>query len=148
MKFAYSLIILALLVSCSGNVKEVACTGQNWAEFGYKIGVEGRSVHEFDTYRSTCKDKLEKGALKAYLDGYTRGIMQFCTYENGYALGLKNQPANKNCPAELNAPFLKGHSVGRFELSERKRELDNSAKRLEEERMRIEPRNSQPPSSL
>lgn len=148
MKLLSSLFISALLISCTGNVKEVACTGQNWAEFGYKMGAEGRSVHEFDAHRSACKDKLEKGALKAYLDGYTRGIMEFCTYDNGYALGVKNQPVNKNCPTEVKAPFLKGHTVGRIEFAERKNDMDNSARRLEDERMRIDPKPRQSPSSL
>lgn len=121
----YLLVITVALTGCAGSVKEVACTGQNWAGFGYKMGAEGRSVHEFDDHRSSCGRNLEKGALKAYLDGYTRGIIEYCTYDNGYTMGSKNQSISENCPLELRGSYTKGYNIGKIEFAEKMRQMQN-----------------------
>ena len=38
--YCYLVVLSAGLLGCAGGVKEVACSGQNWAEFGYKMGSE------------------------------------------------------------------------------------------------------------
>jgi len=113
--------LVACLSGCAGGVKDVACSGQNWAGFGYKIGSEGKSVHEFDAHRSACGSNLEQGALKAYLDGYTRGIIEYCTYDNGYKVGSKNTPMSEFCPAEVRANYAKGYKVGKNEFTDKLR---------------------------
>ncbi|HEY6527225.1 MAG TPA: DUF2799 domain-containing protein [Cellvibrionaceae bacterium] len=127
MKLLFSLVIASLLLTgCGGNVKKIACTGQDWTGFGYKAGAEGKSVHEFDAHRSDCGAKLEKNALKAYLDGYTRGIVEFCTYENGYAMGNKKLPMSENCPLEVRASFVKGYNVGKLDIDEKIHRLEKA----------------------
>lgn len=121
----YLVALSAGLLGCAGGVKEVACSGQNWAEFGYKMGLEGKSAHEFDAHRSACGSNLEKGALKAYLDGYTRGIIEHCTYDNGYGLGSKNSPMSEFCPAEVRAEYERGYKVGKFHFAEKLRQMHN-----------------------
>ncbi|HMU66860.1 MAG TPA: DUF2799 domain-containing protein, partial [Cellvibrionaceae bacterium] len=132
MKTYGCLFAMAIALSgCAGGVKEVACSGQNWAGFGYKMGSEGRSVHEFDSHRSACGSNLEKGALKAYLDGYTRGIIEYCTYDNGYMVGSKNQSISDNCPAELRASYTKGYNLGKIEFAEKVRQMHNQVEDAE-----------------
>jgi hypothetical protein len=127
MKLFYCLGLTSIfLAGCTGNVKDFACTGQNWAEFGYKMGAEGRSVHEFDAHKSSCGANLEKGAVKAYLDGYTRGIVEFCTFDNGYALGNKKMPMNEHCPLEVKASFAKGYAAGKVDIEEKIHHLDKA----------------------
>jgi hypothetical protein len=133
MKTRYHLVCVSfLLAGCAGNVKDIACTGQDWAGFGYKTGAEGKSVREFDAHRSDCGAKLERNALKAYLDGYTRGIVEFCTYEKGYALGSTKAPMSESCPLEVRADFVKGYNVGKFELAEKLRHLNRQQENYEE----------------
>jgi hypothetical protein len=119
------------LIACGGNVKSLQCSGLNWNEQGYKNAQSGKSPREFNQYRDSCGDRLEKGAVDAYLDGYTRGIMEFCTYENGYAAGLNSQPLDNVCPVELRASYAKGHSAGAFEGKERKRLFEQSQEEAE-----------------
>lgn len=127
----YLVAMSIAFTGCAGGVKEVACTGQNWAGFGYKMGAEGRSVHEFDGHRSACGNNLEKGALKAYLDGYTRGIIEYCTYENGFSVGSKNQSISENCPLELRGSYTKGYNLGKFEFAEKMRQMKNQVDEAE-----------------
>jgi hypothetical protein len=119
-----ALLVSALTAGCSTNTKKLECQGRDWAEFGYKMGAEGKSVHEVDEHRKDCGEKLEQRALKAYLDGYTRGIIEYCTYENGYALASQKIPLSQNCPLEVRGPFVKGYNVGRINLEEKIRRID------------------------
>lgn len=132
MKIFIYLGLATMLSGCGGNVKEFPCTGQNWAAFGYKMGAEGRSVHEFDAHRKYCGANLENGAVKAYLDGYTLGIMKYCTYDNGYTTGAKNEPLNEHCPAEVRASFVQGYNVGRMELAQQMRQLTRGGEKVED----------------
>lgn len=124
-----SIITVAVLLSgflgaCGGNVKTLQCSGVDWNGYGYKIAQSGKSPREFNHYRDGCGERLEKGAMDAYLDGYTRGIVEFCTYENGYASGLNNQPLSDVCPVELRTSYAKGHGAGLFEAQEKKRDFE------------------------
>lgn len=84
----------------------------------------GKSVRTFDAYRDGCGENLEAGALNSYIDGYTRGIVEFCTYEHGYEYAAQNLSMPDVCPTELKSAFEKGYAVGKFELREKLSELN------------------------
>ena len=125
MKIIYgSVLVAVVLVGCGANVKKIDCSGRDWAEFGYKMGTAGKSVHEVDKHRKDCGERLEQRALKAYLDGYTRGIIEYCTFENGYALASEKVPMSESCPVEVRGAYVKGYNVGRINLEEKIRRID------------------------
>lgn len=134
----FGLLIAASLSGCAGSVKEVSCAGLDWEDFGYQTGKKGKSVRTFDPYRDGCGENLEPGAMNQYLDGYTRGIIEFCTYENGYELGSENKALPDVCPTELKPAFAKGHSVGIIEFREKLSKL----KRFNEDEASMQERTS------
>ncbi len=113
------IVCAGLLAGCGGNVKRVSCNGLNWGNFGYETGIAGESVRTFDPYRDSCSDRLEAGALQAYLDGYSKGIAEYCTYKNGYNLGYTKKGMSKACPEELRAEYERGYKSGKFDLETR-----------------------------
>lgn len=112
-------ILIGSLAGCGGNVKNIQCSGVNWAAEGYETAVSGESVREFDQYRNSCGDRLEAGAKNAYVAGYGKGIAEYCTYDNGYAQGYSRKPLLEVCPAELRSEYERGHKFGKFALETR-----------------------------
>ncbi len=131
MKSIMSILCLsAVLTACGGNVKQdLACTGENWEALGYSTATSGKSVRSFDRYRDGCGDKLEKNAIRTYLDGYTRGILEFCTFDKGYELGFGNKTLPDVCPVELRDQYVKGYRKGQLEINAHLSKMD----RLKEE---------------
>jgi hypothetical protein len=118
-RLVYLLFPAFLLSGCAGNVKNLQCSGVDWRDYGYKTAKSGKSVRVFDKYRDGCGEKLEEKALASYLEGYSQGIAEFCTYQNGYDRGFANQDLGEVCPVEMRTEYEKGHKVGLFELREK-----------------------------
>jgi len=112
-------MLVGVLASCGGNVKNQQCTGVDWDQHGYETAKAGKSPRDFNRYRDGCGDKLEAGATDTYLDGYTRGLVEFCTYENGYARGFSNKSMDNACPVEMRSKYERGYKVGLLELKEK-----------------------------
>jgi len=139
----YKLIIplvtfgLTACTSTSDTVNLVQCTNNNWTDVGYKIAKEGKSVRNFSKFEELCGEKLAENAKSLYLNGYSSGIKEYCTYDNGQKLGSKGIPNNNNCPFELREQFDKGHKVAALVLKEKKamvkkmQEMQNVGKKYE-----------------
>lgn len=114
---------VALLLGCGGNVKPVACSGIDWVDLGYTTAKSGETVRTFDKYRDGCGKNLETGALDSYLDGFTKGVIEYCTFESGYAMGALNRSVTNSCPVEVRSVFNKGYEKGQMEFKEKLRNL-------------------------
>lgn len=145
-KFIVTLCI-TLLVGCGGNVKPVACTGVDWTSLGQTTATSGKSVRTFDAYRDQCGSNLEEGAMDSYLDGYTKGIIEYCTFENGYSLGSLNRSVEATCPLEVRSGFERGYAQGTRERNERLSELNREKEEHERDETRklMEPVKPGPP---
>ena len=130
----------AVLTACSGNVKqgggEMACSGLDWKNMGYTTATSGRDVHYFDQYRDGCAEALEPGAMQAYLDGYTNGIIEYCTYDNGRAIGLAGASMPEVCPVELKKQFADGYLIGVRNVRERAARLSYESEEQERQATR------------
>ena len=124
--------VLTMLSGCGGNVKNVHCKGLNWSQQGYEAAQSGKSVREFDQFRNQCGERLEAGAMNAYVDGYGTGIREYCTYDNGYAQGFTKKTMSDFCPTELRQVYEKGYRAGKFALESR---IENARKIGEEQGM-------------
>lgn len=119
------------LIGCGGNVRtDLVCSGQDWNKLGYETATSGKSVQTFDRYRDGCGSKLENQAMNTYLDGFTRGVLEYCTFDNGHAIGLSGKPMPDVCPLEARENFAKGFRLGSLEA----RETRNLVERLQDER--------------
>lgn len=112
-------LCLMLLVGCGGNVKSVTCTGIDWNDLGYTTATNGKSVRTFDAYRDQCGSNLEENAMDSYLEGYTKGVIEYCTFDNGHLLGSQNRAIGSSCPIEVRSIFEKGYAQGAREREEK-----------------------------
>jgi hypothetical protein len=116
----FVITLSASLLACAGNTikSDVTCTNKNWFTVGYSTALSGQSVRTFDKYKEKCTN-LEEQALSKYLDGFTKGVIEYCTFDNGYAVGSSNAENPNSCPLELRTEFTHGYNRGRadFEIS-------------------------------
>lgn len=63
--------------------------------------------------------------MDGYLTGFTKGVMEYCTYENGFAIGVKNGSSKNSCPAEIRSPFIKGYNLGYADFTGKLKRLDS-----------------------
>lgn len=130
------IVCLLSLAACSSN-PQVACSGQDWKELGFETAVSGKPVRTFDSYKDQCGSRLEANAMDLYLDGYTLGILGYCTYEKGFELGSSNRSVKPTCPLELRAEFNRGYNHGKVEF-DKKADLMKKMDAMKEEADRSE----------
>ena len=78
---------------------------------------------------------------KWYDKGRSEGLKLFCTYKEGYNLGIKNRIYNNVCPKALEPDFFKGYSYGLEEYKKAQRQQELIAierRKLELEQQRID----------
>ena len=113
LKIILTVFVAVSLVACKSNIKEeVACSNQDWHQLGVTTAKQGKSVRTFNKYRDNCGDTLDKNAMAQYLDGYSKAIIEYCTYDNGYNIGETGLSKPDICPTELTEKFEKGYSDG------------------------------------
>lgn len=129
----------SFLMSCSGNAKNVGCTEsekRDWYQVGYQTALDGKSIRSFDEYQSRCDGKIDKIAKNSYIDGYTKGIMEYCTYDKGYDLGINNFEDPKTCPFELRSAFNDGYKRGLYVYRERVKIMEKRSQDFEDDQYR------------
>lgn len=138
MKKALSIISLACLMSgCGGNVKQdLSCHDQDWSEFGSKTAMAGQSVRTIDEYKDSCGSAFTQEDLDEYLDSYSRALIDYCTYENGYEHGSNDKKNSNICPHEIEAKYVEGYSDGRRDRFVKLQELEKIRDNREQEDMR------------
>jgi len=106
-----------LLAGCSNTKvsENVSCAEKDWGEFGRQMAETGREVRTIDKYKNSCST-FDENDLDAYLDGYSRGLVTFCTYDTGYQHGSKNMEAQLICPYEIRQDYVKGYNAGKFKF--------------------------------
>ncbi len=123
-------ITVFTLAACQSTTEEaqvkVSCSS-NWVDVGYEVALDGKSVRTFTKYEEMCKESLSASAKSDYLDGYTKGIVEYCTYEKGFDLGESGKLNNNVCPHELRQNFDKGFLAGDRALVEKKDQVQKEA---------------------
>lgn len=125
---AASVCILAGCANTSDQQAGLACTDRDWEAFGEQSAKAGEGVRVIDRYKNNCAGFGEED-LDAYLDGYSRGLVAFCNFENGYEQGLKNQKMSDICPYEIQENYVKGYRAGHAEYAREQQEF----KRLQQD---------------
>ena len=126
--FAVSLSLL-ILVGCQSNDTYVNCdVNTDWQQLGVKTAQSGQDVRTFDQYKNACGSALPEDAQTLYLDGYTAGIKEYCSYENGFERGQKGLQDPKVCPLEIRAEFDKGFRIGSLDRREKKENTELAAR--------------------
>ena len=135
----YKIIIVAfmglLLFGCSsvGQQEALACEGKDWRAFGKSAAESGVEIRTIDKYKNGCSN-FDKSSLDAYLDGYARGLITFCSYDQGYTHGKNSLPASEICPLEIRKLYADGYNVGMREYKENILKIDRLRRASEDSR--------------
>lgn len=118
MKRMISIVILSAgLVACGSTSKPTKqdntalCSESNWQQVGYKLALAGKDIRTFNTLKADCNNDIADSAKTTYIAGYHQGIKEYCTYENGLALGKEGKENVLQCPKELREGFDKGYQT-------------------------------------
>jgi|TARA_B100000767_G_C19750295_1_gene530495 hypothetical protein len=87
------------------------CVNNNWTQIGTEIAQSGKSVRTFLKYKERCPD-ITLDDKTAYLEGYTLGIKEYCTFANGFKVGYEGGENIIVCPIEMRSAYKKGFDKG------------------------------------
>lgn len=133
----YKLIIITcmglLLFGCAsvGEQQASDCAGKDWRAFGKSAAESGIEIRTIDKYKSGCSN-FDKSSLDAYMDGYARGLIKFCSYDQGYTHGKNSLPASEICPLEIRELYVSGYNVGAREYKETILKIDKLRRKSED----------------
>lgn len=130
------LLSIGSLLSC-GSTADTAlnCAEPSWFAQGKTSALNGKAVRYFDKYVQQCGKQLPDNAKQEFIQGFSAGLAEYCTYETGYKRGVNNLPVNNNCPLETRADFELGYKNGDFVYRDNQRNIDRVAKKSEQENM-------------
>jgi hypothetical protein len=123
------LIVVNLFGCANSRTTSVDCSG-DWKQIGLETAMAGKTVRTLDEYIAVC-GKTALDGKSAYLDGYAKGIVQYCSKDNGYAIGIKNIELPQVCPYELRPVFEKGYKIGLTEYKLNKEQFEQLQRRNE-----------------
>ncbi|MFT7560826.1 MAG: hypothetical protein ACI93R_002749 [Flavobacteriales bacterium] len=131
MKTFLMILTAVFLSACgsSGPIKDFSCESSNWTELGYEVAMSGKSVRYLDEYKKLCGAKVTEAAIEQYIGGYTLGVIEYCTHENGYEIGLTGDAIPTVCPYEYREVFIDGYYQGR---SKRERDISTLGNHAQE----------------
>lgn len=127
-------IMGVVLLGCTNVEKSsnVNCDG-DWKQIGLETAQAGKSVRTLDEYIAVCGKKAESGK-SAYLDGYAREIINYCSRDNGFSIGFKNLKMPEVCPYELRPEFVKGYELGQNEYQSKIGQFEDLVKQYERDK--------------
>ena len=115
--------ILTLAGSGCASVSKEECTRGDWTQIGYRDGATGAVADILAEHDKACAEVGVKTNPAAWREGYSRGVLTYCTPESGFEAGLRNDTYRGVCPRHLEPAFQARYSSGR-EVYKARRILD------------------------
>ncbi|OGR23622.1 MAG: hypothetical protein A2277_09650 [Desulfobacterales bacterium RIFOXYA12_FULL_46_15] len=125
---------VALLTGCA-TLSEQECLdagATSWEEIGWVDGCEGyHPDRRLDQHYEACSKVGVSPDQDTYMAGWSRGILEYCTPDRGYAVGLSGSRGNPElCPYETRAIFQDNVKLG-LRIYELKQEMDSLYYKIE-----------------
>ena len=106
------LLLIGGLLGCQSNPKRTLCETADWYELGRRAGAAGQAS-QVEKERNRCDGHFEASQESIYTNGHNNGLAEYCTSDNGYALGKAGSAVNKVCPRPIDEGFLNGYARGK-----------------------------------
>ena len=106
-------LFAAVLLSGCAAMSEKECQTADWRDQGMKDALNGHDRTRLVDVREACAKAGVAPNEALYLDGWNRGIRQFCTPDNGARWGRQGRSYSGSCPAELGTAFSDRYRDGR-----------------------------------
>ena len=84
------------------------CASADWHAIGFEKGARGASESGFKHKRADCNVYGYEADRTAYTSGYEKGLMEYCTYDNGFSYGKKGQGLSTQCTEREHLVFRLG----------------------------------------
>ncbi len=118
-----SAIILGagLMATSCATISESECVAGNWADIGYKDGVQGVARSRIADYVKKCGEYGQGVDRNLYLSNFETGLSYYCTYDKGFERGKGGNGYNTVCDGPQAADFRAGYDDGfaQYELKKR-----------------------------
>ena len=148
-------LLAALLLAGCAAMSADECRTADWREQGERDALAGYPRARLADIRKACAEAGVAPHEGLYADGWSRGIVQFCTSDNGARWGRRGHDYRNSCPPALEPAFLSHYGAGRrvYDAERKLESLRNEQQRLQRElsqarddatqrRLRMELRNS------
>ncbi len=87
------------------------CQSANWENIGYS-DASYKHYDNYDSYVASCSEFSITPDKKLYQSGFSRGLKELCTFQNGYLIGNEGKTLPRICPIETQETFVKGYIEG------------------------------------
>lgn len=125
MRRIFPFLMLALAGCSSTPVAVVSkCQSADWYEIGRQDGAQGEPAERLEARRQECRNHYTEKAEAIYLNGRERGLVEYCTPENGLALGRRGELYYYVCPYNLEAGFTTAFKRGKRILALERANMD------------------------
>jgi hypothetical protein len=104
-------------LGCASQEVISACKNADWYEIGREDGSLGFTSGAFDRHRRECKNQADPSFEDVYMNGRDRGLIEFCTPENAFALGKSGQLYYYVCPFQVEQEFISQYRRGQKVLA-------------------------------
>lgn len=132
MRLALALGALLSLAGCA-DIPDSRCQG-DWQDLGYRDALKGYPSRHQELAKA-CGDRGFPVRPDDYQAGWSAGIEDFCSSDNGYDFGERGGTYQGTCPGLLDRAFRAGYERGRLvgQLQRRLDELDRRISDVENE---------------
>lgn len=133
-------LVVTLLVAGCAAMSEEECRHADWHEQGARDALAGHRVSRVDALREACAKAGVAPDPAQYRAGWSQGIRQFCTPEQGARWGREGRAYANSCPVQLEPGFLGPYQAGRrlheaeTQIEHLHREQDRLQRQLEKAR--------------
>jgi hypothetical protein len=116
MKLMIALGLVLVLDGCAA-MTEAECRAGDWYGVGERDGRDGHKDRLGD-YAEACQKTGVIPNVAEYSRGRERGLLAYCTPENGYRVGRAGESYDNVCAPELQTGFLREYQRGhdRYQL--------------------------------
>ncbi len=127
MPLRHALLLAASLgLSACASLSEGECRVGDWYGVGVEDGERGYPLSRLASHREACGEYGIGVQADAWREGRERGLLRYCTPENGARVGRAGESYQQVCPVELEAAFLR-----EFEWGHRLWDLEQQISQME-----------------
>lgn len=106
------LFVGAIVLSSCATLNEDQCKVADWNVLGQQDGSNGYAQTYVAEHEKACTQFGVFVDRVAWQNGWTQGIRQHCTFDNGISRGQTGRTASQSCPPDLASDYLAGHNAG------------------------------------
>ncbi len=135
----FPLTVIIIFSGCA-TMNRSECQVANWEIIGLEDASSGKPSSYIGRHREACAEHGFSPNLNLYLKGYNRGLLEFCTQQNGYNWGFKGKSNPSICKGEQAIVFNSGYKNG-FRLFKKQQsitQLKNEISQLKNEQSQME----------